>query len=58
MRKGRNSVFKAGMSKMTGKSLSKYIGQLGSPVFKADGSVELDLKKIKGRMILQGNCEV
>ena len=27
----------------------RYIGELGSPLFKADGSIELDLNKIKGR---------
>ena len=27
----------------------RYIAQLGSPLFKADGSIELDLNKIKGR---------
>ena len=27
----------------------RYIAQLGRPLFKADGSIELDLNKIKGR---------
>merc|ERR550519_1023492 len=48
-RKSRDSVFKEGMSKMAGQPLTKYIGELGSLLFKADGSIELDLNKIKGR---------
>jgi len=49
-RKNRDSVFKEGMSRMAGQlHLTKYIGQLGRPLFKADGSIELDLKMMKGR---------
>jgi len=49
MRKSRDSVFKEGMNKMAGQPLTKYIAQLGRPLFKTDGSIELDLNKIKGR---------
>jgi len=50
MRKNRDSVFKEGMNKMAGQPLKKYIAQLGRPLFKADGSIELDLNNnIKGR---------
>merc|ERR1712032_457597 len=49
IRKNRDSVFKEGMNKMAGQPMTKYIAQLGRPVFKADGSIELDLNNIKER---------